>query len=103
MTQEGLAESADVSATYISKLEGGRAAPGIDLVDRLAKALGISTTDLMPADSIPDPLPVLKEQARKMVDTLLRDGDPEAFSALNPILALLVEAVAKRSQDRPGT
>jgi transcriptional regulator with XRE-family HTH domain len=40
-SQAELAKQADVTTNYISRLEGGGAAPGIDLAARLAKALGV--------------------------------------------------------------
>jgi transcriptional regulator with XRE-family HTH domain len=46
MTQAELAQLAHVTLSYIGRLENGGAAPGIDLADRLAAALGASITDL---------------------------------------------------------
>ena len=40
MTQAELARQAHVTVSYIGRLESAGAAPGIDLVERLAKALG---------------------------------------------------------------
>src|SRR5579871_4415325 len=48
MTQAELARRAGVSVTYVSQLESADTAPGIDLVARVAKALGITTTELLP-------------------------------------------------------
>jgi hypothetical protein len=66
-------------------------------VARLATALGTTTTDLLPVTAEPDPLPVPKEQATQMLDALLQTGDRESFQQLNPFLALLVKASARRS------
>lgn len=96
MTQAELARRADVSPTHLSELENADIAPGIDLVDRLARALGTSVADLLPPSAEPDSLPVLKEQAARLLDTLLEKGSRETFLKLNPLLALLVEAAAKR-------
>jgi transcriptional regulator with XRE-family HTH domain len=96
MTQVELARRAEVSPTHLSELENADTAPGIDLVDRLARALGTSVASLLPAPGDPDPLPVLREQAARMLDTLLEKGDRETFLRLNPFLALLVEAATKR-------
>jgi transcriptional regulator with XRE-family HTH domain len=100
MTQADLARRASVTPSYLSRLEGAKVAPGIDMVERLAAALGITPTDLLPTDVPPDPLPVLKDQARQLLDTLLDKGDRESFLRLNPFLALLVEAATKRRPDR---
>jgi transcriptional regulator with XRE-family HTH domain len=96
MTQADLAASADVSPTHLSELENAAMAPGIDLVGRLAEALGVSIADLFEAAEGPDPLPVLKEQASRMFKTLMEKGDCDAFLKLNPILALIVESATKR-------
>ena len=66
MTQLELASQAKVSPTYISELENGDIPPGIDLVDRLAQALGSSVAGLFTTPAEPDPMPVLKEQARRL-------------------------------------
>src|SRR5581483_8141416 len=50
MTQAELAAVAKVTETYITRLEAGRAAPGIDLVNRLAKGLSTTVADLLPQD-----------------------------------------------------
>lgn len=96
MTQAELARRAEVSVTHLSELENGDIAPGIDLVDRLARALGAAVADLLPAAAPPEPLPVLREQAERLFGTLLEKGDRETFLRLNPFLALLVEAATKR-------
>ena len=46
LTQEKLAERADLDSTYISGIERGVRNPGIKNVARIAKALGISTSEL---------------------------------------------------------
>jgi transcriptional regulator with XRE-family HTH domain len=53
LSQEDLAARADIDRTYISSLERSVYAAGIDVVDRLAKALGVTVADLLapPEDS----------------------------------------------------
>ena len=53
LSQEDLADRADIDRTYISSLERSVYAAGIDVVGRLAKALGVTATDLLapPEDS----------------------------------------------------
>jgi transcriptional regulator with XRE-family HTH domain len=96
MTQAELARRAKVSVTYVSQLESADAAPGIDLVDRLARALGAAAADLLPAAEPPDNLAVLQEQAQRLFQELHRAADRETYLLLNPFLAHLVEAAAKR-------
>ncbi|MFA6543817.1 MAG: helix-turn-helix transcriptional regulator [Limisphaerales bacterium] len=47
LTQEKLAEKAGLDPTYISGIERGLRNPGIRNVARLAKALGLSTAELL--------------------------------------------------------
>ncbi len=89
MTQAELAESAHVTASYIWRLESAGAAPGIDLVDRLASALGTSVADLLQVGPPPDPTGVLKGQARRLFDALLASAGPDDLLLLNPLLVRL--------------
>jgi transcriptional regulator with XRE-family HTH domain len=54
LSQEELAHRADIDRTYISSLERSLYAAGIDVVDRLARALGTEAADLLrrPAASV---------------------------------------------------
>ncbi len=47
MSQEDLADKADLDRTYISSLERRRYAATIDVVDKLARALGSDASDLL--------------------------------------------------------
>lgn len=47
MSQEDLADRADIDRTYISSLERSVYAAGVDVVDRLAKALGVTAAELL--------------------------------------------------------
>jgi hypothetical protein len=85
-----------------SRLESAGAVPGIDLLARLAGALGTTATDLLPASEAPDPLPILHEQTKRLLDALIESGDSTTFQQLNPLLALLVEASAKGGSNKPA-
>src|SRR5438309_1581261 len=92
MTQAELARQAQITASYVWRLESGGAAPGIDLVDRLASALGTTTHDLLPTSAAPDTLAVLQAQARSLFDALLQSADRETLQMLVPLLARLGES-----------
>jgi transcriptional regulator with XRE-family HTH domain len=47
MSQEELAHRAQIDRTYISSLERCVYAAGIDVVDRLARELGVEASDLL--------------------------------------------------------
>lgn len=89
MTQVELAREAQVTTTYVGKLENGGAAPGIDTIARLAAALGVAPPDLLPTPSPPDPVGVLQAQARRLSDALIRAGDRETLELFVPLLARL--------------
>ena len=57
LSQEELAHRADIDRTYISALERCVYSASIDVVDRLAKGLGINASDLL----VP-PIPVKVEE-----------------------------------------
>jgi transcriptional regulator with XRE-family HTH domain len=86
-----------VTATDVSKLESAGAAPGIDLADKLATALGVNLADLFPLPLKGDPATVSRAHARHLFDALLKSADQQTFALLNPFLALLVESSGKRA------
>jgi transcriptional regulator with XRE-family HTH domain len=92
LTQTELARGAGVTPTYIGRLESAGASPGIDLVDRLARALGTTTHDLLPTTARPDTLAMLREQARRLFDGLVQAADRETLQMLCPLLARLGES-----------
>jgi transcriptional regulator with XRE-family HTH domain len=92
MSQAELAGQAEVTTNYVSRLEGGGAAPGIDLVARLARALGVAVADLLPTAPAPDDLAAARQQARRLFDGLLRTEDRAVLLLLTQLLARLAEA-----------
>jgi transcriptional regulator with XRE-family HTH domain len=92
MTQLELSRLAHITPSYIWRLESGGAAPGIDLVGRLAIALGTTSHELLPLTTTPDTLAMLRGQARKLFDALLIAADRETLLLLNPLLARLTES-----------
>lgn len=91
MTQVELAEQAQVTTSYITRLENGTSAPGIDLVARLAVALGTTVADLLPTTPLPDDLAVLRRRAKTLLDTILQTENRETLALLNQFLARLIE------------
>jgi transcriptional regulator with XRE-family HTH domain len=47
LTQEGVASRCGVHATEVSRIEAGKRDPRVTTVERLAKALGVSASDLL--------------------------------------------------------
>jgi transcriptional regulator with XRE-family HTH domain len=93
MSQAELAGQASITTNYVSRLENGGAAPGIDLVARLASALGVPIAELLPADvEGQEELAVVRQRARRMFDALVQKGDPAVLVLLTQLLARLTEA-----------
>src|SRR5947209_20411074 len=95
MSQAELAGLAAVTTNYISRLEGGGAAPGIDLAARLATALGVPVADLLPMTPDKDDLAVTRQQAKRLFDDLVRRDDPAVLLLLTQLLARLAEATGR--------
>lgn len=95
MTQAELAHKASLATSHIWKLESGGSAPGIDVVDRLAKSLSTSVTDLLPSEPH-DTTTVLREQAKHLFDVIIESNNKDVLLALNPMLACLVESIRRR-------
>jgi transcriptional regulator with XRE-family HTH domain len=49
LTQERLAELAEITPIYVSELERGRYSPSLAVVERLARALGLRVSELRAA------------------------------------------------------
>jgi transcriptional regulator with XRE-family HTH domain len=47
LSQEDLAYEADVNRTYLSKLEKGVSYPGLEIIAKLADALGVEPSELL--------------------------------------------------------
>ena len=94
LSQQELARRAQISVPYAGRLERAEAAPGIDLVERLATALGVPIAELLPATS-PDPLNLLKQQAERRFQSVIARADRATLMMLNPWLAVLDESLAR--------
>jgi transcriptional regulator with XRE-family HTH domain len=91
LSQAELGRQASVTASYIWRLESAGASPGIDLVARLAVALGTTSHDLLPVAAPADTVAILRDQARRLFDALVGEADREMLLMLNQLLARLGE------------
>jgi transcriptional regulator with XRE-family HTH domain len=64
LTQEALAESADLSGNYISDLELGLKVPSLTILVRLSQALGIAAPELL-TDFTPEAVKKMKLRAHR--------------------------------------
>jgi transcriptional regulator with XRE-family HTH domain len=49
LTQEDVADRADVHWTYLSQIENGKRTPGLENIVHLAKAIGVTPAELLAA------------------------------------------------------
>ena len=89
MTQAELARSAHVAVSYIWRLNLGLRLRD-NLVDRLAKSLGTTTHNLLPTGDQPDSVPMLRDQATKLFNTLLGSADLAHAHDVVPVAGTLV-------------
>lgn len=91
-TQADLAREAQVALSHLSKLEKGEAAPGLDLLDRLAKALGVTVVDLLPPPTAVENVENQREQIRKLFEDVLTKAGNETLRLLELFLTRLAES-----------
>jgi transcriptional regulator with XRE-family HTH domain len=91
MTQRELASRANVALSYISRLEAGGAAPGIDLLERLANALSVNPADLLPPPLATE-LTNQRELSRTLFEAVSAKAGPESISMLVLLLQRLTNS-----------
>lgn len=96
LTQAELARQAHLTPSYIWRLESAGAAPGIDLVSRLAVALGTSIHELLPETESVETASVLQERAKALFEALIKTADRETLLILCPLLARLGESPTRK-------
>lgn len=94
LSQYALASKAEMSISYVCKLENAKLAPGIDAIARLAKVLGVSIASLVAN-------PVEQESDDEAVSKLLQQGVERLRQRdngeLTRALAVLVGALGRRT------
>jgi len=97
LSQMHLALRAKITLSYAGKLERGESAPGIDMLSRIAQALGISPAELLgEVETERDSLAVVRDQIQKHCRRLVGRQDEEALNAISVVLALADNALARR-------
>jgi len=79
LTQEYLAEQANVSASYIGYLERGQKSPSLELLDRMAQALDVNSAQLLQSAEDHD-----NPELHKLI-TLLSNKEPCHLKFLNEV------------------
>ena len=78
LTQEELAEQADISIKYLGEIERGRGNPTLRNLDSLASVLGLATYDLLNFGDFDK----TDEELRKEIATLLKIADRTVLKLL---------------------
>ncbi|MBI3832181.1 MAG: helix-turn-helix transcriptional regulator [Planctomycetes bacterium] len=97
LSQRELAVRAGVHLTYISRLERAEAAPGLDLMQKLSKALEAPLSDLLPAEA-GSSLSIKQAQARRRLESILRRADAATLGTLNALLLLIDQEVSRHKR-----
>jgi len=87
LTQATLAEKANASTQYIAMIELGRKFPSLELLERLAIALGIDNLDFFS----PPPFPI--ENFKKLQKTFLSDMEKEIGKSVNKAVQKSINTV----------
>ena len=93
ITQRELADRVNTGVTYITRLESGSVAPGIDLVERIADALKVHVSELLPAIQ-PLTENMLRDQIKVLLGTVLAKGGQETLSALKLVLVRFADSAS---------
>jgi len=98
LSQRELAVLARVNIGYQGKLERGEAAPGIDLLGRLAEALGVAPGALLGPPVVASNSPRLKDIVRRRMEEILRRNDTVTLEALAVITAHIEDSLGRRAR-----
>ena len=74
ISQEQLAERADISAQYVSNIERGKENPTLDLLLRLAEALRVSLGQMCDVETVED---MNQRKMRSSIGAILKKADPD--------------------------
>ena len=83
MSQEKLAERADISAQYVSNIERGKENPTLDLLLRVAEALRVSLGQMCEFETVEE---MDQKKIRGAVSEMLRKADPERLKVALKVL-----------------
>ena len=92
MTQAELSRAAKIALSYVGRLEAGTSSPGIDLLDRLATALGVTPEALLAGGEDREDAGLLRERAKVLAEALVAGADADTLRMLTPLLARLSES-----------
>lgn len=86
LSQEELAERADISTQYVSNIERGKENPTLDLLLRLAEALRVTLGQLCDFETVEQ---LNQKKMRSAVNTILKDVNPDRLRLALKVLRSL--------------
>jgi transcriptional regulator with XRE-family HTH domain len=102
MTLETLARAADLTRSYVSKVERGASTPSIGVALKLAKALGVPVEELFGEPSDSDPVTITR--ARMALARNPAHGEPRVVAGTAPghrMLAFVLQPGKGRERGHP--
>lgn len=99
MSQQALALKASVTTSYVGKIERAESAPGLDMVARLAKAVGADPRDLIAEGPSEDrSMSVARQELQRHVKRLISREDAHAVQAASIVVGLMDNALARQNR-----
>jgi len=103
LTLEELASSADLTRSYVSKIERGIATPSIGAALKLASALGIPVEHLFGSEPDDDPVTIVRAASRR-AGSISDAGGSQLVAGTSPghhLLAFLLRPAEAKTRDHP--
>ncbi|HQR08466.1 MAG TPA: helix-turn-helix transcriptional regulator [Gemmatales bacterium] len=91
LTQRQVADDAKVTLSYISRLEAGGVAPGIDTVERLAAALNVHMTELLPQSPSQGSSEQSRDQLKALVEQVITKAGHDSVAMFHQLFARLTD------------
>lgn len=96
LTQSELANRAKITISYISTLEAGSVAPGIDLLEKLAQALDADVVDLLPSSPQME-IDAFRDEVQGVFKIVIGKAGRDTLMMLKFLLLRLAEANSAKS------
>jgi transcriptional regulator with XRE-family HTH domain len=95
LTQEALAEAADISVDYLSKVERGLNSPSLETLAALVSALDMDLARILQADPNICKISTDRREAEARVASMLRNFDDRKLAALTEIAETIARLVTE--------
>jgi transcriptional regulator with XRE-family HTH domain len=102
MTLEALAQAADLTRSYVSKVERGASTPSIGAALKLAKALGVPVEELFGEPSDTDPVTITRAGNARAKNPA--QGEPRVVAGTSPghrMLAFVLQPGREKGHGHP--